>query len=147
MVNQDSLKGRVWVFINADKISDIEKNKNLARTIYDQNDGSKAVGIVYCSGQDLRTQLQLNPILTKRNFVSFAPEKTFQKLFSLYSANDSLNANLKTVNSLVIDNKGFIRKGYDLTNEKEIVKLLQHSAVLIPDYKREKPQLVRQDGY
>ena len=52
LINRDSLRGRVWVFINADKISDIEKNKNLARTIYDQNDGSKAVGIVYCSEKD-----------------------------------------------------------------------------------------------
>ena len=147
LVNRDSLRGRVWVFINADKISDIEENKNLARTIYDQNDGSKAVGIVYCSEKDLSTQLLLNPILTKMHFVSFAPERTFERLFNLFSANDSLKADLKTVNSLVIDNKGFIRKGYDLTNEKEVVKLLQHSAVLIPDYKREKPQLVRQDGY
>ncbi|MBP9846116.1 MAG: hypothetical protein KBD43_08685, partial [Saprospiraceae bacterium] len=147
LVNRDSLRGRVWVFINADKISDIEENKNLARTIYDQNDGSKAVGIVYCSEKDLSTQLLLNPILTKRHFVSFAPERTFERLFNLFSANDSLKADLKTVNSLVMDNKGFIRKGYDLTNEKEVVKLLQHSAVLIPDYKREKPQLVRQDGY
>ncbi len=147
LINHDSLLGRVWVFINSDKLTNIEESKTLVQTLYDQNDGSRAVRIVICGKGDQRNTYKLSPILTKRNFVMFASDTVYEALSKIFVLKDSLSISKTTVNGLIIDNKGFMRRGYDLTKESEVKQLVQHSAVLIPEYKREKPQLVRQDGY
>lgn len=146
-MNHDSLLGKVWVFINSDKTKSIESNRSFVQSIYDQNDGSRSVRIVLCGKGNIRGDYDLSPVLTMRNFVMFAPDTVYDALSRIYVSNDSLTTFKASVNALIIDNKGFLRKGYDLSKENELKQLVQHSAILIPEYKREKPKLVRQDGY
>lgn len=147
VLNHDSLLGKVWVFINSDKINNPEANRTFVQSLYDQNDGSRSVRIVLCGKGNLRSDYNLSSVLTMRNFVMFAPDTVYEVLSKVFMLQDSLTTYKSSVNALIIDNKGFLRKGYDLTKENELKQLVQHSAILIPEYRREKPKLVRQDGY
>jgi len=146
-LNNDSLKGKVWIFIKVDDASQIAKSKEIASTIYDQNDGSRSVKVVLSLDKPIENEMKLNSFLTKRGFVSFAPLKTFETLQNIYVQKDSFSVNRFADNAFIIDNKGYLRRGYNLEEVEELRKLVQHSAILIPEYKKEKPQLVRQDGY
>lgn len=147
ILNNDSLKGKVWIFMKIEDKTQVEISKEIASTIYDQNDGSRSVKVVISTEPGLQKDLNLNAFLTKRKFVSFAPVKSFDDLQSIFVQKDSFSVNRFAATCLIIDNKGFIRRGYELENPEEVKKLVQHSAILIPEYKKEKPQLVRQDAY
>lgn len=145
--NHDSLKGKVWVLINAPEIPDKNKLAEVAGTIYDQNDGSRSVRLVFC-GADISGFSSVLPAhLTHRQFVSFAPASTFECFQGIFVQKDTFSVNRFAENAYIIDNKGLLRRGYDINETGEVRKLVQHSAILIPEYKKEKPQLVRQEGY
>jgi len=146
-LTHDSLKGRVWVLINVAEIPDKNNLAEVAGTIYDQNDGSRSVRLVFC-GADIQAFSSVLPAhLTQRQFVSFAPSGTFECFQDIFVQRDTFSVNRFAENAYIIDNKGLLRRGYDINETSEVRKLVQHSAILIPEYKKEKPQLVRQEGY
>ena len=147
VINNDSLKRKVWIFIKVEEALELAKSREIASTIYDQNDGSRSVKVVFCTSGEIQNKFGLKDFLTKRKFISFAPISTFDALQNIFVQRDSFSINRFAVNALIIDNKGFIRRGYNLGDAEELKKLVQHSAILIPEYKKEKPQLVRQESY
>lgn len=143
--SNDSLAGRVSIFFDVANVGNTAHLKTILRQVYDQNEGSIAVRIYLCGDSGLAGQLNLDSVLVMRHFVQFAPDSIFDQLHHTFRTKTIVA--IENPNVLIVDNQRNIRYVYDVSDPNDVKKLIQHSGVLIPAYKKQKPELIRQDAF
>ncbi len=141
----DSLKGSVWVLFEASEIDPALLSK-IITTVYNQNSGKKNMHLV-TFGKDDSLRALLPNYLYSGVFLRHGDQKTYDCIKSLFIHQDSFSVNRFAVNALIIDPEGKLRRGYEISDESSVSQLIRHMTILLPEFKRETPQLIRQDGY
>jgi len=141
----DSLKGSVWVLFDATDIDPTLLSKIIS-TVYNQNSGKKNMHLV-TFGKDDSLRNKLPDYFFTGVFLRHGEQETFDCLKNLFIHQDSFTVNRFAVNTLIIDPEGRMRRGYEISNESSVSQLIRHMTILLPEFKREIPQLIRQDGY
>ncbi|HQW10537.1 MAG TPA: hypothetical protein PK076_03920 [Saprospiraceae bacterium] len=143
LFSEDTLLGKVTIFIYGDSIHTDGQLKKIIETIYNQNDGTKEVKIRICQSGDLKS-IGLPDYFEKGKFIAAVPCIEMDSFVSALTKVDSMYTGPGIINALVVDKKGFVRKAYNLNRKDDIKMLIRHTAILIPERRRIKPQLVRQ---
>ncbi|MCO6460078.1 MAG: hypothetical protein J5I59_01635 [Saprospiraceae bacterium] len=145
MLNIDSLKGSVWVLFD---VSEIDKGllSKIIQSVYAQNNGKNNLRLV-TFGSDTTLRKSIPDYIFKGSFLSEGDSATFGCIKNVFIHQDSFAVNRFAMNAFIIDSKGVMRRGYELTDKSTVQQLIRHLTVLLPEYKREKPTLIRQEGY
>lgn len=139
----DSIVNKVSILMWLDSLP-AGQSKKIIETIYNQNDGSRVIQVLACTGGDIR-DIQLPAYYYKAPFVKKVDCKVLNDFRNSLTKTDSLlSPGISGFNALVIDKKMQVRKVYQLNDSDEVRMLIKHSAILIPERKRLTPKLVRQ---
>lgn len=141
----DSMKGKVWIFIDKDEIQPGLLAKIL-KTLFAQNSGKGSLGIVLCS-IDSTMVPDVPEYIYQSGFALMGKHGNFDCLKSSFTRRDTQASNHLNYNTLLMDVYGKVRNGYELAQDEDVRELIKHVTVLLPEYKREKPVLIRQQGY
>ncbi len=141
----DSMKGKVWVFFEKDEIK-TGLLSEILKTLFAQNSGKNNLGIILC-GDATKNNPDIPEYSYSSGFVLNGSAEIFECLKTTFINEDTMGVNRLGFNTFVMDVNGRLRNGYELDEKENVRKLIQHVTVLLPEYKREKPVLIRQQGY
>lgn len=134
------LQNNVYIFVQSDKLSDPTLFTKLVRTIYEQNNGSPIVHVVELYHQSSSFDTTGIGYIETSGFLKKIPSHPLDSVFRKYLKNQESNA-------VILDKEANVRKEYDINQSLEQKRIIQHSAVLIPAYKKEKTELKRQKSF